>query len=42
MPGSLTCTTAFRLGGMLDAAWDKSPDGMTGSFSLNNLDAELG
>ncbi|HWR74138.1 MAG TPA: translocation/assembly module TamB domain-containing protein, partial [Bacteroidales bacterium] len=35
--GKLNLYNGIQLGGMLDAAWDKSPDGMTGSFSLNNL-----
>ena len=35
--GRLNLYEGIQVGGMLDAAYDKSPDGMTGSVSVKNL-----
>ncbi len=35
--GKLNLYEGIQVGGMLDAVYDKSPDGMTGSVSLKNL-----
>jgi translocation and assembly module TamB len=35
--GALNLYKGIQAGGILDASWDKSPDGMTGSLSLKSL-----